>query len=278
MNSLFTYIKTHYIDRLQNDIDIRLHGVEEPRVDFIISGTQKGGTTALDEYLRNHPEICMATRKEVHFFDREKFFIYPKQNYKEYHEYFQTEPGHLIVGETTPVYMYWYSAPRRIWDYNPKMKFLILLRNPIERAYSHWNMQRERGFEKLPFLKAIKEEENRRKDSLPYQNRHFSYLDRGFYTEQINRLRNYFPMEQILLLKGDDLRVNPESVLLQICQFLGISKPKQIEKITIHSREYSDKMDQKTRDQLSEIYNLEIKQIEKLTGWDCQNWLSPNLS
>ena len=128
------------------------------KVDFAICGTQKGGTSALDAYLREHPEICMADVKEVHFFDTEKHFAREAINYSKYHSFFTPQKSHKILGEATPVYMYWPNAPQRLREYNPRMKLIILLRNPIERAYSHWNMQRTRGIDKLPFWDAIREE------------------------------------------------------------------------------------------------------------------------
>jgi hypothetical protein len=169
--------------------------------------------------------------------------------------------------------MYWYSAPRRIWEYNPEMKLIIILRNPIDRAYSHWNMQRERGNETLSFLDAIAQEETRRRESLPYQNRRFSYLDRGFYTEQIKRLRTYFPANQILLLKNETLREDPKHILDQIANFLGIPIFEHFSKLDLHSRKYESLLDQKTFKILLDLYLYQIKEIEKLTSWDCRDWL-----
>ena len=122
------------------------------RVDFVIGGTQKGGTSALDSFLRQHPEICMpATRKELHFFDREA----ENTDYNAYHANFDPKPAHRVIGEASPIYMYWKTAPSRIWNYNPKMKWIVALRNPVERAFSAWNMETKRGKEKLSFAEAI---------------------------------------------------------------------------------------------------------------------------
>src|SRR5947209_10587583 len=79
------------------------------RVDFVIGGTQKGGTSALDSFLRQHPEICMpTTRKELHFFDREE----ENTDYKKYHANFKPKAQHRVIGEASPIYMYWETAPR----------------------------------------------------------------------------------------------------------------------------------------------------------------------
>ncbi len=80
-------------------------------VNFAICGTQKGGTSALDTYLRGHPEICMADRKEVHFFDNEAAFATGKPDYSRYHSFFSPNDTQRILGESTPIYMYWKPAP-----------------------------------------------------------------------------------------------------------------------------------------------------------------------
>lgn len=129
--------------------------LELMKIDFVISGTQKGGTSALDAYLREHPEICMADKKEVHYFDNEDFYCYEQLGYLNYHSFFSPNESHKILGEATPIYMYWYDAPKHIWQYNSNMKLIAILRNPIERAYSHWNMERSRGADKLSFWDAL---------------------------------------------------------------------------------------------------------------------------
>ena len=274
LKSILDHISTQYINRIKHEFRTYTRGVEDAKVEFLICGTQKAGTTALDAYLRQHPEICMADFKEVHYFDREKYFLYPNPDYSLYHDFFNPKPGQLIWGETTPVYMYWYSAPQRIWEYNPGMKLIIILRNPIERAYSHWNMQRERGVDNLTFLEAINQEEQRRRISLPFQNRRYSYLDRGYYTEQINRLRTYFPADQFLFLKSELIRQDPLDTLSQITHFLGVSDKGDFIQLDLHSRDYEIPLDQKTFEILRNLYELEIEKIEMLTAWDCRDWLA----
>lgn len=168
-------------------------------VDFVIAGTQKGGTTALHSYLSDHPEICMADPKEVHFFDDDRNFSSGSPEYSKYHAFFSPENTHRLLGEATPSYMYWREAPKRLWEYNPKMKIIILLRNPIERAYSHWNMQRSRKTDQSTFWQAVNNEKTTCDRALLKQNRVFSYVDRGFYMEQLRRLWAYFPKDRVLV-------------------------------------------------------------------------------
>src|SRR5437764_2957004 len=146
------------------------------RVDFVIGGTQKRGTSALDSFLRQHPQICMpTTKKELHFFDREE----ENTDYKEYHANFEPTPEQRVIGEASPIYMYWETAPYRIWKYNPKMKWILALRNPVERAFSAWNMEAKRDHEKLAFPEAIEKEPERCRTALPLQPRVYFDIDRG---------------------------------------------------------------------------------------------------
>jgi hypothetical protein len=254
MKELVKFIYSQYLQSLWHDLQVFPHRNDPPKIDFLICGTQKGGTTSLYAYLKKHPEICMADYKEIHFFDTEKYFQYRYPDYRIYHECFHPSPRHLLLGEATPAYMYWYSAPRRIWEYNPNMKLILLLRNPIERAYSHWNMQRERGYDELSFLEAIKAEETRRRDALPYQNRRFSYLDRGFYSEQIKRLQTFFPEKQIKIFKSESLRQDPQRVLEEIYRYLGVSSIENAESLRQKAGVYRTSMDKETHSILKQIF------------------------
>jgi hypothetical protein len=242
------------------------------KVDFVVAGTQKGGTSALDEYLRDHRGISMASKKEVHFFDDDSNFG-ESVEYSKYHSYFEISEPRKILGEATPIYMYWYEAPKRIWHYNPEMKFIIVLRNPVNRAYSHWNMQRDRAYDDLSFWEAITTEESRRREALPCQHRKFSYVDRGFYSEQLKRIWHFFPKEQTLIMRSKDLREKPENVLCDICRFLNISDFENIRLKEVHSRPYTSSISSEERDFLQKTFFYEIKELEELLGWDCSDWL-----
>lgn len=244
------------------------------KVDFIICGTQKGGTTALDEYLRGHPDICMANIKEVHYFNRERHFS-TTPDYSEYHSYFSPRKHHKLMGEATPLYLYWQKAPKRIFEYNPQIKLIVLLRNPIKRAYSHWNMERSRNRESFSFWDAIRDEKARCQEALPFQHRIYSYVDRGFYSEQLRRLWACFPREQALVIKSEDLKTQPGEILDRICDFLRIEKKlSKVEPKIVHSRSYNEPIGKKEKDYLRSIYKMEIAQLEKELNWDCSDWLN----
>ena len=150
------------------------------KVGFLIAGVQKGGTTSLHSYLRQHPQILMARPKEAHFFDDDEKFVAGVPNYSAYHRHFTFRLSASICGEATPIYLYWSDAMRRIWEYNPEMKIIALLRNPIERAWSHWRMETVRKADDAPFSIAIRRESERVREALPHQHRVYSYLYRVF--------------------------------------------------------------------------------------------------
>lgn len=241
----------------------------------MICGTQKGGTTALHAYFSEHPEICMADPKEVHFFDNEDHFANGKPNYSRYHDFFQPKRSHKVLGEASPIYMYWNEAPRRIFEYNPKTKIIVVLRNPIERAYSHWNMERSRHADRLPFAEAIRTEAKRCREALPLQHRVFSYIDRGHYINQLRRIWTYFPRDRVLVLKQEELRCNPAETLNQASTFLGITPFSNVEPKSVHTLPYNATMAAADRDFLRTTFAAGIKELEQELQWDCSDWLKP---
>src|SRR5688572_4249341 len=112
---------------------------EPPRVTFLIAGVQKGGTTALFDYLGDYPDIVLADAKELHFFDDEAQ-DWSAPDYGAYNARF-SDPAGRPCGEATPIYTYWPNSLERIAAYNPAMKLVVMLRDPVERAWSHWRME-----------------------------------------------------------------------------------------------------------------------------------------
>jgi hypothetical protein len=259
---------------MKRDIEKHVTHYAARRVDFIIGGTQKGGTSALHAYLKEHPQICMAGRKEVHFFDDETVFRSDSPDYSKFHSAFAPKPHHKLLGEATPIYMYWHDAPRRIWEYNPNMKIILVLRNPIDRAYSHWNMERSRNAEHLPFWDAIQKEQERCRSALPYQHRIYSYIDRGFYLEQLRRIWRYFSKNNVLILKNEYLRSQPDEALGEVTEFLGIPRLEGTADKDVHSRRYPSQMSSIEKEYLKFVFEPEIGGIERVLGWECRNWLS----
>jgi hypothetical protein len=244
------------------------------KVGFMIAGTQRGGTTTLHEYLRRHPEICMPAKKELHFFDDEELWRSPPPDYGLYRAAFSVEPAHRLLGDATPIYMYWEPAAPRIRDYNPAMRLILILRNPITRAYSHWNHERRRGREPLSFREALLAERSRTEQARPAQLRNSSYVQRGMYTGQLARVWANFPVEQTLVLRTDDLRTALADVFARIASFLGIAHFTPVHAIAANAYPYEAPMGPADRRYLVEVFAQEIKDLERLLGWDCSEWLA----
>src|SRR6266571_2038902 len=191
------------------------------RLDFILAGAQKSGTTALHYFLAKHPNITMGDQQEIHFIDDDTTFA-TTVDYEQLHKHYPLVAPSTIAGDCTPSYIYFKPAAERIWRYNPKIKLLVLLRNPVERAFAHWNMQRFKGREPLDFLDAVKAEKKRVLENSPLQSRRFSYVDRGFYSKQLERVFHFFPHEHVKLIKFEEFRDKNRETLDSIFAFLGV--------------------------------------------------------
>ena len=241
-------------------------------IDFLICGTQKGGTSALDALCRHHPGLLMATDKEVHFFDNDVLFGDGMPASSLYEAQFPAPVPGKLRGESTPVYLYWPEAPARIFQYNPVMKLIVLLRNPITRAYSHWQMEFSRGHETLPFAEAIRQEHERLAAASPDERRVFSYLDRGRYTRQLETLWSLFGRAQVLVLPSEALQSAQTDVLAQVSTFLSIEPFPVLADTAVNSQPYSAPMADTDRQYLAAFFREEIAGLESLLGWDLSGW------
>src|SRR5438552_8806795 len=136
-------------------------------------------------------ELHRTIQPARHFFDNEERFGQTEIDYTPLQRRRVRKRKSILLGSCTPIYIYWRTAMARIWNYNSKIELLVLLRDPAERAFSHWNMQRDRRLESLDFLAAVQEEKNRAREALPLQLRKLSYVDRGFYAQQLQRMFRY---------------------------------------------------------------------------------------
>jgi hypothetical protein len=247
------------------------------RLDFIVAGAQKSGTTALHYFLKKHPQIALPDRQELHFFDDEEIFSQPV-DYELLHRHFRKRPVRLLpvrlglAGEVTPSYLYWRPAMERIRNYNPQIKLIILLRNPIDRAFAHWNMQRFKGRESLDFLDALKEEPRRIAQPLTIESRRFAYVDRGFYSEQLERVFQFFPREQVRIVKFEDFRDRKQETLNGIFEFLDVKPLRGVRDKDRNVVPYERAMTPEERKYLSRIFAVEIAKLEQMLGWDCSAW------
>ena len=200
-----------------------------PLVDFMIVGAQKSGTTALAQFLNQHPAIEMASRKEVHLFDSPKHVRGTKaaEIDERYRPLYQAGASDRCRGEATPIYMHLPGIAAELRRYNPALKVIVLLRNPVDRAVSDYYMQRERGRESLPLWLALLLERWRLwRERQPFRERsawrEHAYRRRGLYSLQLATLLDAFDPEQLLVLRSKDLLERHDDTLRQVLNFLGV--------------------------------------------------------
>ena len=245
--------------------------------DFLIIGAQKGGTSSLYSYLLQHPNILPSLTKEVHFFDRPSN---RKKGHRWYKSHFPTrwekQRKQAITGEATPLMQY-FHAPRLISEAMPTVKIIMLLRNPVDRALSHYKHNTRRpGREPLSFSDAIRQEPERIAADLqqvPVDEWHhdrslrrYGYAHRGFYAQQLERWLNYFPKEQVLVAKSEDFYANPQTCLDQVTDFLGLPRHAFELGQKFNVGGYSDTMANADRHWLEQVFEPENKQLFQLLG------------
>lgn len=196
-------------------------------LDFMIIGAQKAGTSALSYFLSQHPKIAMAKEKEVHLFSNNPASLSwaPTEIDSAYQKSFSHAlPGQLRA-EATPIYLYWPPIVPALKKYNPELKIIVILRDPIDRAISQYQMEFSRKNEKLPIGLAFLLEPIRlwlAGKELNHAQRCHSYLARGLYAEQLTRLRQSFSDQQILIIENQELREQHQQTLNKVCEFLGL--------------------------------------------------------
>ncbi len=206
------------------------------KLDFMIIGAQKCGTTALAHFLDQHPEIGMARPKEAHAFDHEGHAgAWTDALLDEYYGgFFAHLENENVLGEATPVYLYLRSLPPQLQAWNPELKLIVILRDPVQRAWSHYRMAVANRLENLPFWLALLVEPLRLwlgASPLAAHSalRENSYRARGLYARQLHRYLSCFRREQLLVISSDELERDHDRALSRVFQFLGVSAHQAIE-------------------------------------------------
>ena len=247
---------------------------------FIIIGAKKCGTTSVFYYLSKHSNVGASIRKEISYFD----INFAKGNLW-YKSFFPislpgNESPYLLTGEATASYICHPQAPQRIAKVLPQVKLIALLRNPVDRAYSHYHHTKRMGREDLSFEEAIKQEEFRVKQIEKIENNiyklrgnyhkayNYTYLSSGLYAEQLENWFSQFNKKQLLILKSEDYFSHPETIFQQILDFLKLPNwsPKQFQKHNYNS--YLQKMDSNTRKHLIEYFQPHNEKLYELLGVD----------
>jgi tetratricopeptide (TPR) repeat protein len=242
--------------------------------DYIIIGSQKSGTTSLENYISQHPQVLPAVKKETHFWYRDF-----DKGIEWYLAHFPPIPKNLnyLTGEATPNYLENWQSASRIKEAFPNIKLLLIIRNPIDRAFSQYNHWLRLRWENRSFEAAIKSEiemlaknpENPVGDK-KYWNQTGNYLGRGIYLEFIKKWLEIFPREQLLILRGEDLYQEPSLTMKEVFEFLGLPENEGGEYRKLNSGSYSP-ISESMRHLLNDYFKPHNQELEAYLGMEF-NW------
>jgi hypothetical protein len=247
---------------------------------FFVIGAQKSGSSALFSYLLRHPSVTGCKRKEPHYFTI---------NYMRGHNWYRgqfplrtllTRGAPRIVGEATPDYLFDVRSPERLSVYAPDAKLIAILRDPVSRAFSHYQETRDVGLESLSFSDALDREEERlagevekmRVDPayVSYARLWYSYTARGLYMEQVEHWQRYFSREQLLLLVTEDLLSRPAQTMQRVQRFLEVDECSWDSYPIVNTRSYA-KLEPDLHDRLASIFAEPNRALYAYLGRDL-NW------
>jgi hypothetical protein len=244
--------------------------------DFIIAGAQKAGTTSLFGYIEGHPQIGAPQTKEVHYFDNnyDRGETWYRMNFPLAR---RLRSRGQQTFESSPYYMCEPRVPERMAALVPSVKLIFLVRNPVSRAYSHYQHSVLRRREPLSFEDAIQAEADRLDGELErmladptcksFSHQHYSYLLRGHYAEQLLNWRKYFSADQMLVVEAERMFRQPAEVFAEVLEFLGLDAwtPRSFE--NLNSGRYKQPMNPETKARLEAYFAPLNQQLYDLLGW-----------
>lgn len=257
-----------------------------PAPDFLVIGCKRGGTTSLFNYLLQHAAVLglypqVRGKKSTDYFFREA-----QRGERWYRSHFHTHAYRRLLalglgyppvsGEASPYYMWDPRIPARVRAIAPEVKAIMLLRDPVQRAWSHYQERVENGVEPLSFAEALDAEEERTAGALDrmladptyYSTAHdwYSYRARGVYLPQVRAWSDVFPPEQLLVLRSEDLYADPQGVFEEVCLFLGVL-PTTLRSTRPHNASRSrNPMPTAIREELADYYAPHNRALECYLG------------
>ncbi len=246
---------------------------------FLIIGCQKGGTSSLYANLTRNPYIRPAGGKEIHFFD---------DNYHQGLNWYRLHfpPVGLfdetLSGEASPYYFFHPAVPRRLFQTYPRIKLILLLRNPVDRAYSHYqhNIRKKREIASFPeaiarephMLEGEEEKLLRINHYKSINHKYFSYLSRGVYIKQLKRWTTYFPLDRFKIIKSEDYFQTPLQVVEEVIRFLGVKQhtapSDRAKNLKTGSRHKYPPMSQEMRRKLTDYFKPHNHELYHFLNWN----------
>jgi plasmid stabilization system protein ParE len=245
--------------------------------DFLIIGAQKAGTTSLYEYLSTHPHVIPALKKEIKFFDLN--YAAGINWYRSHFPFAYKMRSGKITGESSPYMIFHPLAPQRVKWHLPKVRLIALLRDPVDRAYSHYQMNVRTGREHLSFEEALEKEVERLEGvrekllqgtstSSVYNYISFSYLAKGCYAEQLERWYAHFPPRNILVLRSEELFEYPQIIYSRAIEFLELSHWELPVYHAYNRGKYTNDLSPRTRNFLADYFRPHNRRLFTLLGED----------
>lgn len=264
-----------------------------PLPDFLILGTKRGGTTSLWNYLLDHPGVLPMWPAAENLKSPHYFYWHHGKGVQWYRSFFPTDAtrrlaarrlGHRVVaGEASPYYLYDPRVPARVSTELPDARLIVVLRDPVERAFSHYKERVRAGVEPLSFEEALAAEPERlageldamRADPDYYSRPHdwYSYRDRGVYAPQLRRWQQTFPASSLLIMPSEELYADPQGTIDQVSSFLDLP-PAPLRSAERWNFKPAEGMRPDTRAQLQGFYRPHNADLYRLLGRDL-GWDEP---
>jgi hypothetical protein len=240
---------------------------------FLIIGTKRGGSTSAYHWITRHPLVAPSkAKKGSHYFD-----VNHRRGWDWFRASFPVIPDGMITGEASPYYMFHPMAPQWIARELPEVRLIAVLRDPVTRAHSHYRYNLRRGYEPLSFEEALDQEGSRLAGErermladhgyVSFAHRHHTYLARGRYAEQLERVFEWFSPGRVLILQSEALFANPARQLARVWEFLGLP-PYSLTDLPAYKQGDREAIPKGTRDRLIEYFRPHNERLYALPGID----------
>ncbi len=274
-----TRIRKFFVHRkLDVELDNRVaSGAEHALPDFVISGVMKCGTTSLFDHISRHPSVFPPLVKGVKYYNRhfergEAWYRahFPLRSDLEREEQSQ---GVALTGESSPDYLPDPLAAQRLRELTPDARLIVLLRNPVSRAFSHYHYRKVRSREPASFADAIEAnlaqlvDEPVTGDVLSEHAEYTSYIGRGLYMRQLRAWMQVFPPEQILILSSEEFAADAQPTYSRVLDFLGLPDFQLPEQKKLNTGKYSP-MDEALQTRLQDYFRPHNAELYKFAGRD----------
>ncbi len=228
--------------------------------DFLIIGAAKSGTSTLYSLLRSHPLVRAAARREIHYFDKnfEKGAEWYSGHFK---PRIRRSGRRTITGESSPSYLSDKRVPQRVAELLPEVRLMALLRNPADRAYSHYQQAVRLGRVHLSFEQVIEAEISRRRGSK-------RFLARGIYVDQLKSWYRFFDKQQLLVLQSESFFGNTQDTLKRVLDFLELPEWKPDSLPIKNKGNYTHQMRLETRERLRDYFEPHNQRLYEYLGTD----------